>query len=95
MFVEDDDLSLFVECLPSEDCPEITDLIYSEPGVESTIDTSGCCPQLKEVCKIEKCPPPPNCPDFWELRKRDVEQCCLQYKCGKQCIIKQCIMGSL
>lgn len=54
-----------------------------EPGMERLIDTSGCCPRVEMVCRVQNCPAPPSCPEYHTLETNNVTgKCCPEYTCG-------------
>lgn len=78
------------ECKPKSECEKILPTEKPlEDGYVREIDDSGCCPVEKLVCKKELCPQPSECPQFYNLKKTEVDgKCCPVYECEapKKCI---------
>lgn len=56
-----------------------------KPGMVKEIDSSGCCPKVKYICKHETCPKTPKCPRFYMVKYTQKEEdCCPKYSCGKE-----------
>ena len=57
-----------------------------EEGEDLQLETSGCCPVTRVVCRPETCPPPTLECSHHLVRLRDFSQnnsCCPKYKCGE------------
>jgi von Willebrand factor len=72
------------ECKPVEEC-EPTDTSTEQPlkdGYVKTIDDSGCCPEVKIICKKELCPKPKPCQQYHTLKNETgTGECCPLYTC--------------
>ncbi|EFA10333.2 hemocytin [Tribolium castaneum] len=70
------------ECKPVEECEPINQALEYplDEGFVRTIDESGCCPELKLICKTETCPKPKFCPQYHTLRN-ETGKCCPWYTC--------------
>jgi von Willebrand factor len=72
------------ECKPVEEC-EPTDTPTEQPlkdGYVKTIDDSGCCPEVKIICKKELCPKPKPCQQYHTLKNETgTGECCPLYTC--------------
>ncbi|KAF7276957.1 hypothetical protein GWI33_009615, partial [Rhynchophorus ferrugineus] len=72
------------ECKPEDEC-EPVDLASDaplEPGYIREINEDGCCPVIRLTCKKEKCPPPKECPQYYTVKKEEIEgKCCPYYSC--------------
>lgn len=81
------------ECKPIEDCEPVN--VTSpppEPGIVRDIDSTGCCPVVVEICKVDLCPKPPTCPQFHSVDKLTIPGiCCPEYICLRpkdKCIVE-------
>lgn len=86
------------ECKPKEECEAVNTNTTLDAGMVHMIDSSGCCPIAKEVCKAETCPQPPACPTFHTLEKSEVvpAKCCPTYACmrpKRKCIVDLKFVG--
>ncbi|CAK1581500.1 unnamed protein product [Parnassius mnemosyne] len=73
------------ECMPASECERIppdSEVEIMEPGMERIVDHSGCCPRVQLTCRPDKCPQPPDCPQFETLQTINATgKCCPEYKC--------------
>lgn len=80
------DIFLVLECLPKEQCPDLSDIILFddelEPGFVRILDDSGCCPQPSKICKPETCPQFKECPRYF-VSVQHKGSCCNFNTCGK------------
>lgn len=80
------------QCKAKEDCDQIfkSELLL-EDGMVEEIDESGCCPEVKLVCKTDLCPKPKECPQYHTLKNERSSKCCPLYTCEApqdQCIFE-------
>lgn len=70
-------------CKPLEECDPIEEPTEeTPPGMERTVDKSGCCPIANLICKPEKCPKRESCPKFYISKKtKTPNDCCYKYTC--------------
>ncbi|RZC42307.1 hemocytin, partial [Asbolus verrucosus] len=71
------------ECKPADQCEPIDKTNTSlEDGYVKEIDESGCCPEVKIICKPELCPKPKPCPQYYILKNETgTGKCCPLYIC--------------
>ena len=69
------------------ECPTVPPTAPAlQEGEDYLVETTGCCPVTRAVCRPETCPPPAlECPHHL-ARVRDISynsSCCAKYKCGE------------
>jgi hypothetical protein len=73
-----------VDCLTT--CPALNLLNGTlEEGEEQVMETAGCCPHWRRVCRQERCAPPSACPAHLvrTVNTSTLHNCCAKYTCGK------------
>ncbi|XP_039283049.1 LOW QUALITY PROTEIN: hemocytin [Nilaparvata lugens] len=79
-------VSSFAECKPASECEDTGSELNKtrNAGLVAILVETGCCPEVKVICKKELCQQPPSCQKYFELQQvlsESADACCPTYSC--------------